>query len=243
MKKFIRSTIVIGLFGIFGIGALFIQYLIFPFQKNEREKYNTLQKSWEFFVWLLQKTEILKIEISNIEKIKNIKNSIIVSTHPSFADIIILMSLIPNSTCFVAERLTKNPFLKGIVKTLFIPEASTIDVWLNKACEKLNEGFNVIIFPMGIRHREFETPKIRRGAALIAQKSERNIVMLNMKTSFDFLQINQPFYQAGEETVLFNIDYSGEINTTSELRKYPEDVTFRTQITKQITKTLYKNKK
>ena len=67
--------------------------------------------------------------------------------------------------------------------------------------------------------------------------------MLNMKTSFDFLQINQPFYQAGEETVLFNIDYSGEINTTSELRKYPEDVTFRTQITKQITKTLYKNKK
>lgn len=103
---------VIGLFGIFGIGALFIQYLIFPFQKNESEKQNTLQKSWEFFVWLLQKTGILKIEISDFEKIKNIKNSIIVSTHPSFADIIILMSLIPHSTCFVAERLTKNPFFK-----------------------------------------------------------------------------------------------------------------------------------
>ena len=91
MIKFVRGIIVIFLFVIFGLGALFIRYCIFPFQKNISDNYATLQKSWQFFVWLLEKTTIIKLKRNNIEKIKEIKNSVIVSTHPSFIDIVILM--------------------------------------------------------------------------------------------------------------------------------------------------------
>ena len=240
MIKFIRGITVIFLFALFGCGALFIRYLIFPFQNSDIKKYETLQKSWQFFIWLLKTLKIIRIESNSLEQIKNIKNSIIVSTHPSFIDIVILMSVIPHSTCFVAEKLARNPFFKGMVKLLFIVEVPAIEEWLDVACEKLEKGLNVIIFPMGTRHRKNEHLKIRRGAALIAQKSRKNIVMLNIENSFDFLQIHQPIYKAGDRAVIYKLEYLDEIDTDKFLEKFPDEVTFKTEITKLISATLYK---
>ena len=243
MIKVLRSIASVMLFILFGIGALFIRYCVFPLYSNKLDNYELLQKSWFFFINLLEKLKILKLEITDIDKIRNIKNSIIVSTHPSFLDIVILMSIIPHSTCFVAERLANNPFLKGIVKLLFILEGQSVEDMLKETCSKFEKNLNVIIFPMGIRHRKNESPKIRRGTALIAHKTGRNIVMLKLETSFDFLQINQPFYDVGSEPVIYSLNYLGEIVTEDYLKQFLDEVTFRTEITKQIKKTLYKNEK
>ena len=240
MIRLLRSITVIFLFALFGCGALFIRYVIFPLQNSEIKKYETLQKSWKFFIWLLKKLKIIRLESNSLEQIKNIKNSIIVSTHPSFIDIVILMSIIPHSTCFVAEKLARNPFFKGMVKLLFIVEVPAIEEWLDKTCEKLENGLNVIIFPMGTRHRKNEYPKIRRGTALIAQKSHKNIVMLNIETDFDFLQIHQPIYEAGTKAVTYNLEYLEEIDTDKFLEKFPDEVTFKKEVTKLISTTLYK---
>jgi len=245
-----RSFLVIFCFAFFGIGALVISYIIFPLQKlllkngdNLKIKYNEiLQKSWQFFVWMLKSFRIIKIKSDDIEIMKRIKNSIIVSTHPSYIDILLLMSIIPHSTCFVADRLIHNPFFREIVKQLFISEGQPVNQWISEANEMLEDGFNIIIFPMGTRHRKNEYPKIRRGTALLAQKSGRNIVMLNMETSFDFLQINQPVYEAGNKAVEYQISYFGEINTAEYLNKYTDDVTFKTEVTKLIGQKLYHGK-
>lgn len=249
LNKFVRSFLVVSCFILFGIGALVIGFVIFPIQKlalkeNLKIKYSeTLQKSWQFFVWLLKSLKIIKIKSEDIEKLRNIKNSIIVSTHPSYIDILILISIIPHTTCFVADRLIRNPFFREIVNQLFISEGQPLDKWLDDADKMISEGFNIIVFPMGIRHRKNEFPKIRRGAALIAEKTHKNIVMINMETNFDFLQINQPFYEAGESSVEYSISYLGEIDTENYLKKYNDNVTFKTAVTKHIAETLYKGQK
>lgn len=239
IKELTRSFLVIFCFAFFGIGALVIGHIIFPQQNSLIKKSETLQKSWQFFVWLLKILRIIKIKSDDIEKLKNIKNSIIVSTHPSYIDILILISIIPQSTCFVADRLIRNPFFKNIVKQLFISEGQPLEQWLENANKMLDEGFNLIIFPMGTRHRKNEYPKIRRGAALIAQKSNKNIILLNMETNFDFLQIHQPIHQAGRESVEYSLSYIGEIKTRDCLDKYSDNVTFKTEVTKLIAKNLY----
>ena len=200
IKELYRSFVLISLFVFFGLGALVLRYCVFSFEKDNKKNYKTLQKSWEFMVWLLSVTGIIDLRVEDVERLKSIKNSIIVSTHPSFVDIVILMSIIPYSTCFVAEKLSKNPFFKGMVKLLFIFEGK--DSWLNDAKQMLDNGLNVIMFPMGTRHRKTEFPRIRRGASLLAQKTGKNIVMLNLEQSFDFLQIHQPFYEAGSGPVV-----------------------------------------
>lgn len=241
--KYVRSLLMVFLFTLFGFGALYIRYLILPFKKEKIQQYETLQNSWIFFINLLKKLKIIELEIKDTEKIKNIKNSIIVSTHPSFIDIVILMSVIPYSTCFVAAKLANNPFLKGMVNLLFIVDVESVEEWLDNACEKIDMGLNVIIFPMGGRHRRDECPRIRRGTALIAEKTLKDIVLLNIETSFDFLQGGQPFYEAGSSPVLYNIDYLGEIPVKETYEQYDDKVTFKTVITKEISKILYQHKK
>ena len=118
IKELYRSFILISLFVFFGLGAVVLRYCVFPFQKDKMKNYKTLQKSWAFVVWLLKTPGLIDLRVEDIERLKNIKNSIVVATHPSFIDIIILMSIIPYSTCFVAERLAQNPFLKGMVNLL-----------------------------------------------------------------------------------------------------------------------------
>ena len=241
MIKLIRGVTVVALFIFFGLGALFVRYFVFPFQKVKIKQYEMLQKMWQLFVAIIEKIKIIKVEVNNLEKIKNIKNSIIVSTHPSFIDIIILISIIPHSTCFVAKKLANNPFLKGMVDLLFIVEEDT-EKWLSKCLDKLNSGLNVIIFPMGRRHEKDEYPKIKRGTSLIAQCCEKDIIMLDIQTNIRFLKKNQPVYEAGDSPILYTIKYLGEINTKEYLKKYSDSVTFKTEITKLIKECLYQFK-
>lgn len=245
--KFIRSIILLFAFCMFGVGAILIRYIVFPIQnifikksQNKRHKFlETLQKSWIFIIWYLKFFKIIKVEIKELDKLKNIKNKIIVSTHPSFLDIVVLMSIIPHSTCFVAEKLAKNPFFKGMVDLLFVLKTQDSDKWVNNACQILNDDINMIIFPMGSRHKSNQKPKIRRGTALLALKSFKDIVIINTDTNCDFLQKNQPVYQAGLKPVKFTVSYIKEINAEEFIRKYPDEVTFKTQLTKEIQDNIY----
>ena len=66
--------------------------------------------------------------------------------------------------------------------------------------------------------------------------------MLDMETSFDFLQIHEPVYKAGVEPVEYSISYLGELDTAQLMEKYPDEVTFKTEVTKLIAKNLYHDK-
>lgn len=247
MNDNLKGFFVVCCFAIFGIGAVLIRYLIMIFPeiliKDRKKKIQIcskiLQKSWQYFVSLLEFLKILKINRKETEQLKNIKNSIIVSTHPCFLDVLVLLSIIPYTTCFVADKLTKNPFFKGMVSLLFIPEASEIDEWEKTATDMLNMEFNLLIFPMGGRHKKDEQPKIRKGASLIAQKSSKNIIMIKLENSYEFLTRNQPIYQIQKEPVEYSFSYLGEINTSEMLIKYPDEVTFRQKVTDIIKKYLY----
>lgn len=240
MSRFLRSFCLAIIFGIFGIGALYIRYVMFPFQKTKKRNHVTLQNSWIFIIFLLKFCKVIRLNKEELDKIRGIKNSIIVSTHPSFIDIVILMSVIPYSTCFVSEKLSRNPFLKGVVNHLFILEGQDLDKWMNEACQKIDEGMNVIIFPMGTRHKKGEKMKIRRGASMLALKSHKDIVMLDIQTSEDFLQKHQLFCDAGKKIIDYKIEVLGTLKTEEYIEKYPDEVTFKTEVTKQIAKTLYR---
>lgn len=244
MKKF-RSFLLILSFGIFGIGAVFFNFFIFPllkyFFKGQKlyEKYSDIiQKTWKFFVYFLIYTSQIRLDIKNLEEIKSIKNKIIVSTHPSFIDVVILIALIPRSTCFVKKELAQNPILNNLINSIFITNAVDLGELKRETKIMSDMGFNIIIFPSGIRHRRFEYPKIKKGASLIALNSGKNIVPIKMFTDEDFLFINQPFYEVGDKIVTYEIEKFDEININDFYNK--SKIIMKREITKQIKKSLYR---
>ncbi len=247
MIRLLRSITMILFFIFFGIGALVVNLLLFPiakiFLKDKKLLYfysDTIHNLWKFFVTLCKTTGMIRLEIQDKEKIQSLKNNVIVATHPSFIDIIILISLIPRTTCLVKSDLSKNPFLNNIIKSIFILEDETIDNLKIHSKKMIEAGFNIIIFPSGIRHRKDEQPKIRKGAATIAMSAKANIAALKYYTDYDFLFINQPIYEAGSKPVTYTLSYAGEININEELEKSDNEIVVKKNITNIITSLLYK---
>lgn len=233
--KYFRSFIAIVFFGIFGVGAATLNFLLFPFIKDN--KYlcsDIIHGLWKFFVNLMIFFGFFKLDIKKLEKIEN---KVIVSTHPSFIDIVILIALIPHSTCFVKKELAHNPILKNLVTSIFITNEVELDELKSESKKMLDEGFNVIIFPSGIRHRRDEFPKIKKGASLVALNAGKNIVPIRFFSDRDFLFINQPFYAVSDRRVTFEIEQMPEINIADFMNE--SEIVTKQKITAQIEKELY----
>lgn len=230
-RAFLAST---GFF-IFGAGSIICNFCLFPFIKNNKELCSDIIRGlWKFFINFLISVRLIKLDIKKLDKIEN---KVIVATHPSFIDILILMSLIPKSTCFVKKELAHNPILKNIIGSIFITNDIDTEELKRETKFMLDKGFNIIVFPTGIRHRKNEHLKIKKGASLVALNAGKNIVPIKIFSDEDFLFINQPFYAVGTKTVTFEIEQCPEIDI-EQYRNESEIVT-KKEITKQIEKILY----
>lgn len=246
MIKIVRSFLVLFSFAIFGVGAVILNFTLFPiaksFLKNKDLLYfysDIIHSTWAWFINLIIYFGIINLDIKDLEKIKQIRHCVIVSTHPSFIDIVILIGLIPRTTCIVKSALIKNPILSNLIKSIFILKDETLDNIKLHTKKMLDKGFNVVIFPSGIRHRKNEYPKIHKGAATIAMNANVNIVALKLYTDYDFLFINQPIYDAGDKKVNYEFSYVGEIDVKAETEKTDNEIVIKKNITKMIKSALY----
>lgn len=233
--KYIRSILAVFCFFIFGIGDVILNFLLFPFIKNNEELCSDIiHNTWRFFVNLMMFLKLFRLDVKKLEKIEN---KVIVSTHPSFIDIVILIALIPRSTCFVKKELAHNPILKNLVTSIFITNEVELDELKSESKKMLDRGFNVIIFPSGIRHRRDEFPKIRKGASLVALNAGKNIVPIRMFSDRDFLFINQPFYAVSDRCVNFEIEQMREINIADFIGE--SEIITKQRLTNKIEDELY----
>ena len=103
--------------------------------------------------------------------------------------------------------------------------------------EYLDEGYNVIIFPMGRRHKRDEYPKIRKGAAVVALNANKNIVPIRMYTDYDFLQIGQSVCDAGDKIINYYIEPMEEINIQDYVTN--DEIETKKNITTSVANALY----
>ena len=247
MIKFIRSCLTLLSFLIFGVGASILNFTVVPLAKYFVKKEelldfysNMVHKTWRFFVKWLCFIGLIRLDIKNLDELVNIKNKIIVATHPSFIDVVILIALIPKTTCIVKESLGKNPIISNIVNTIFITNDTDLDDLKIQTKKMLDSEFNLIIFPSGTRHKEYEFPKIKKGASTIAVNSGKNIVPIKFYADGDFLFINQPVWAADKKVVTFTIEKLAEIDVLSEINNGESEIIQKRNITKMIENSLYK---
>lgn len=233
--KYLRSLIAVFCFGIFGAGSIILNFLLFPFIKNNKELCSDIiHIVWKFFLYLMMFFGLFRLDIKNLGKIKN---KIIAATHPSFIDIVILIGLIPRTTCVVKEALAHNPILKHIIGSIFITNDVDIEVLKADSKKMLDKGFNFVVFPAGRRHRKDEHLKMKKGAALIALNAGKNIVPVKISNNGDFLYIHEPFYAVNSRCITFELEQMPEIN----INDYSNDteISAKHKITKQLEAELY----
>ncbi len=218
MIKFYKSFLILICFFIFGIGALFISFIIFPlitcFMSAQNKKFayaNVIHNTWKFFINLLQKIGIIKINFSNKKLLSNLSGKVIVASHPTFIDIVILIGTIPNSTCLAKKETLKNPFFKNIVKSIYIINDTELEKFKSETDKFLKAGFNIIIFPSGTRTVDIENIKLHKGSAVIALNSNAGVIPVKITTDYPFLQKHGSICDIGKRPVTYNIEVKDEI--------------------------------
>lgn len=243
MISFLRSLTVLFFFVLFGLGAGVVNFILFPmgkiFAKNKKLYYsNIIHGSWKFFIRVLEASRIIKLDISDYDELRQISGKIIVSTHPSLIDIVILTGLIPKTVCMAKKQLLNNPLFGNILKALYITNDVDIEEFKKGAAAALQEGFNVVIFPTGKRTNTDEDLKIHKGAALLAIASGVPIVPISMKTNYSFLGIGQPIYDCCSESVIYTIKQMPEINPAALVQRDISEAALRNLVSKKIKENI-----
>jgi 1-acyl-sn-glycerol-3-phosphate acyltransferase len=140
---------------------------------------NTLARLARFWGHGLIKICGIKVELSGIENIANLKSCVLFSNHQSFFDVFAMLAYMPPDTRFVAKKeLLKVP---AVGYALERSDHIVIDRdgggrQIRHAVQILRSGKNLGIFPEGHRFTDGQVHEFEEGAAWLAILSQRPAV-------------------------------------------------------------------
>jgi 1-acyl-sn-glycerol-3-phosphate acyltransferase len=209
-----RLVAIAGCYAVFYASALVFIVLVLPVirvvfrnstSRNRKIRW-IINKYFIFFVQLMIGVGVMQTEIYGADQLKNRGPRMVIANHPSYLDIVILLSLVPNACCIVNSNLLSNPFIGLIVTSAgFICNKKDSEQVVNDCISALNSGCPVIVFPEGTRSVPGRAYKFHRGFAHIVLKSGFDIQPVTISCEPSFLAKGVPWYKIPEQTAKFII--------------------------------------
>lgn len=205
---------------VFGIGSLFLTITYFPLlnllvrnkENRTQRARRTISESFRLFVRCLQFLGVADVDTHNLKSLKNTKGSIIVANHPTLLDYVFIASELPEIDCLVKAQLTKNFFLKGVVKAADYLLNNNSEIILGHCQERLSKGHCILIFPEGTRTVPGKEIKLKRGVAHIALRCGCPIRIIGIKCSEKWLDKSSEWYQLPPKKPSVKIQTIGELH-------------------------------
>lgn len=129
----------------------------------------------------------IRVEHHGMENVPKNKGYILAANHTSIADMFVITVPVKGQICYMAkEEIFKVPLVKWFFKALgsFAVRRGKGDTEaIDKACNIVNSGKVLGIFPEGTRSKTGEIGKAKSGAALIAMQTKADILPVSIKYS------------------------------------------------------------
>ncbi|HZZ04593.1 lysophospholipid acyltransferase family protein [Paraburkholderia sp.] len=145
-------------FVMFGICGVLFSVLVFPFawlwpHRASRQRVVTTVIHWFFraLVAVLRRIGVMELEVSGAQALRAGGPAIVVANHPTYLDVMVLLSLTPRACCVVKNAHWGNPCFWGIVRSAeYVSNADPSEL-VEAGARQLAAGYTMIIFPEGTR--------------------------------------------------------------------------------------------
>jgi 1-acyl-sn-glycerol-3-phosphate acyltransferase len=179
-----RTAVTILCFIAFGVGGTLLSALFFPLfglMPGERRHWHARARAlvrffFRLLIRVLEASGCMRLETSGLDRLDNISGALIVANHPSYIDVVVLLSLIPQANCVVKGALWRNPFYWSIVRAAGYINNNSPEAVVKSCADALVAGEPLVLFPEGTRSVPGQTLRFQRGAAHIALEAEAKIV-------------------------------------------------------------------
>jgi len=161
-----------------GIGGVFI-FPVLNIVIRDRQLRSVIARhvirfTFRSIVGLMRVMGVFRYEISGLERLER-HGLLILANHPTLIDIVFLMAFVKRAECIVKSKLWRNPFTHATVRAAAYVR-NDYGVQLIEDCvAAVRRGGNLIIFPEGTRTPVNGLVTLKRGAANIAVRAQRNV--------------------------------------------------------------------
>lgn len=206
------------LFATFGVGALAIAGVVFPFvawrsapgEARERAAQRLIQRSFAFFVRLGTALHLFEVRETGTHRLAH-GPSLVVANHPTLLDAVFVISRMPQADCIVKSDAWRNPFLRHVVRIAgYIPNGTGPQV-VNTCVERLRAGRSVVLFPEGSRSPEGGLHPFKRGAAHIALRSGCPLTPVFLTCTPPALKKGQPWWAVPDRKLVITMDVESPV--------------------------------
>lgn len=172
----------------FGVCGVLFSVLVFPLawlwpHRASRQRAVTvvIHRFFRALVAVLRGLGVMELEVSGAEALRAAGPAIVVANHPTYLDVMVLLSLTPRACCVVKHVHWHNPCFWGIVRAAeYVSNADAIAL-VEAGAKQLAAGYTMIIFPEGTRSpAPNRLHAFSRGFAHMALKADAPIVPVLM---------------------------------------------------------------
>lgn len=177
-----RWLVIRACFVAFCIGGILLAVTVFPAMRllgrgdHGRRPRWLIHKSFSALVWILVKSGVMTLDVVGGEKLRNCRDVLVLANHPTYLDVVVLISLMPLASCIIKKALWANPFFGGVVRAADYIRNSDAETLIDDCAVDLSKGNPLVIFPEGTRSAPGQPLKFQRGAAHIMLKTDKRIL-------------------------------------------------------------------
>lgn len=164
------------LFSLLGLGGLLATALVVPFLRfgsdRQRRARRFIQICFKGFVWALQGSGILKLEVEGLpEDPRTLDGCLLLPNHPGYLDVVLLIAVLGRPCCVVKNFVYDNLLFGRVVRAAGYVANRDPEGLIAEGASVLRQGDGLILFPEGTRSHLGEPLRFQRGAAHIALES------------------------------------------------------------------------
>jgi len=196
---FVMFTIISFILTLIGVFII----TIYPAGKKKRKLAFHYLIAYTFRVVLGVFVNVKKKKINELnEDFK--KPALIISNHQSHLDLALTLQLHPKIIVFTNDWVYNSPFYGWIVRMAdYYPASAGYESSLTKLEDLVKQGYSILIFPEGTRSMDGEIHRFHKGAFLLAERLNLDILPLLLHGAGDVVTKNDFHFKDGALTVKF----------------------------------------
>lgn len=169
----------------------------------------------------------VRLDCNVLDGLKDEGPLILVANHPSLLDAVIVLSRLPKGVCVMKAALKRNLLFGPAARfSGYITNDNPLEM-IKQACDELEAGSQLMIFPEGTRTRDFPVGPFGGTAALISRRSGVAIQTLFIEFSTPYLGKAWPLFRRPPLPLRCTVTLgqrfthlNNTVDTTQELHTY-----------------------
>ena len=202
----------------FGLGGLVLQVTVLPalyllvWNGGQRQRLAraAIRISFRSFIWFMNTVGVLRYRCSGLERLDR-RGLLILANHPTLIDTVFLIAFVKHADCVVNAHLFTNAYTGAPTRAAGYVRSDVGPALVQASERSLGRGDNLVIFPEGTRTPKNGAIHLKRGAAQVAVRAERDITPVIITCVPPTLAKGDPWWSVPPRRAYFTIEVRDDI--------------------------------